>query len=301
MMMKENIEHIPVMLSEVLEYLNLKKGAVIIDATVGLGGHSKEILDRILPGGRLVCIDKDNESLKVSKENLHEHEKTIDFVYDDFRNLDKIADNLGIKKVDGILFDLGLSSFQFCSGDRGFSIKQDGPLDMRMDRNSYISAYDLVNNLTKDEISNILFSFGQERWHNRIASNLVRDRQHSPISTTSQLKDIVLKSVPYSGVNSRIHPATRTFQALRIAVNRELESLQEGLKKGFELLSAGSRIAVISFHSLEDRIAKNTFKAFASLERARIITKKPLVAQDSEISNNPRSRSAKLRVIERLS
>jgi 16S rRNA (cytosine1402-N4)-methyltransferase len=292
--------HTPVMCKEVIEYLNLRPGLTIIDATVGLGGHARAILDQISPGGRLIGIDKDNESLELTKEQLKEYSPRLDLVYGDFRHIDKVVAELKLERLDAILFDLGVSSFQFDSGDRGFSIKEEGPLDMRMDRNAYISAYDLVNNLTQEEISNILSSFGQERWHNRIARAMVREREKNPISTTRQLSEIIIRSVPYAKGHWHIHPATRTFQALRIAVNRELESLEEALKKSIDLVSKGGRIVVISFHSLEDRIVKNSFRLFANLGKAKIITLKPLVPTQQEIEENPRSRSSKLRVIERI-
>ncbi len=292
--------HYPVMCEEVLNYLELKNGFNVVDATVGLGAHAERILQKIAPDGRLIAIDKDNESLELAKSYLENYSSKVDFIYSDFRHIDRIVSELNIKRIDAIFFDLGVSSFQFDSQERGFSIKLDGPLDMRMDRNSYISAYDLINNLTKEEISNILSSFGQERWHNRIANAVVRHREQRPISTTSQLREIVIKSIPYSRPSLKIHPATRTFQALRIAVNRELEALEQALKKSIDLISIGGRIAVICFHSLEDRIVKNNFRLFANSGKAKIITPKPLVPESQEVNENPRSRSAKLRVLERI-
>jgi len=204
-----------------------------------------------------------------------------------------------VKRVDGILFDLGLSSFQLDNPERGFSFRQEGPLDMRMDRHSYISAYDLINNLNEDEISSLLRNFGEERWHNRIARYLVYERQKHPIATTTELSEVIVRALPHKYRYFRIHPATRTFQAVRIAVNRELETFETSLQKTMDFLNKSARICVISFHSLEDRIAKLEFRKFAKDGLINIITAKPLTPGLSEIRDNPSSRSAKLRVAER--
>ena len=210
--------------------------------------------------------------------------------------------NLGIDKIDGIVFDLGISSYQLRDAQRGFSFQNEGPLDMRLDRESYISAYDLVNNLNEEEISELLWVFGEERWHNRIARLLVQERERQPISTTEQLANIVTRSIPYRYRHKyyRIHPATRTFQAVRIAVNRELEILESALNKAIEFLKENARICVISFHSLEDRQVKHTFRKAAAGELVKIITNKPLTPGMDELQANPSSRSSKLRVAERL-
>lgn len=292
--------HKPVMYREVIEYLNLKKGDLIVDATVGLAGHAKLILERISPGGKLIGIDRDKESLEIAKEILKDFQGNFQLYHGDFRHLDKIFEFFGISSCDGIVFDLGLSSFQLESPQRGFSFQFEGPLDMRFDRDSYISAYDLVNNLTKKELSSILRSFGQERYSNRIASFIIEERKKHPISTTAQLTKIILKAMPAYHRYQKIHPATRTFQALRIAVNRELEALEEALTKTVDLLNPGARVCVISFHSLEDRIAKEKFRYFSSKKILKIITPKPLRPSVQEILENPRSRSAKLRVAERI-
>lgn len=292
--------HNPVMLKEVIDYLNLKTGQTIVDATIGLGGHSLEILKNILPGGRLIGIDRDQESLDMAKETLGNFGDACEFLHSNFTDIDKALENLNIKKIDGILFDLGLSSFQLDNPERGFSFQSEGPLDMRFDRNSYISAYDLLNNLNEEEISALLWNFGQERWHNRIARYLVQERQRHPIATTRELSNIVIQAIPYKYRNYRIHPATRTFQAVRIAVNRELETLETGLKKAVEFLNRRGRICVISFHSLEDRIVKFGFRQLAANNAIKIVTPKPLTPQPSEVRDNPSSRSAKLRVAQRL-
>ena len=288
------------MLTEVLEYLNLSSGKIVIDATTGTGGHSLQIAERITKKGRLICIDRDQESLVVAEERLSQFNDACEFVYGNFIDMDNMLKRLNIKKVDGILFDLGASSFQLDDPQRGFSFQAEGPLDMRLDRNSYICAYDLVNNLTQEEISALLWSFGQERWHNRIARLLVQEREKNPIATTFQLSNIVVKAIPHRYKHGRVHAATRTFQAVRIAVNRELEALETVIKKAIGLLNTGARICVISFHSLEDRIVKLSFRQAAFNGEIKIITPKPLTPKESEIKENPSSRSAKLRVAEKI-
>lgn len=291
--------HKPVMCNEILEYLRLSPGMTAVDTTIGCGGHSIKILERLRPGGRLIGIDRDPESLEIAKKRLGDFAEVVSLIYGNFRDLDKILSMAGISKVDVILFDLGLSSAQLSNPERGFSFQTEGPLDMRMDRNSFIQAYDLINNLNEEEISSLLWSFGQERFHNRIAHLLVSERQKAPINSTSEIANIVMRAVPRHYRFSRIHPATRTFQAIRIAVNRELEALDEGIKKAIELLKEGGRIAVISFHSLEDRIVKMNFRSARSQGKLTIITPKPLRPSQEERAQNPSSRSARLRVIEK--
>ncbi|MFA4993285.1 MAG: 16S rRNA (cytosine(1402)-N(4))-methyltransferase RsmH [Candidatus Omnitrophota bacterium] len=300
--MVEEKLHIPVMLSEVIDYLDLKPGQIIVDATLGTGGHSLEILKRITPGGRLIGIDRDEDSLAVCRQRLSEFSGSCEFVHANFVDLDQVLGNLGIDKIDGIVFDLGISTYQLKDAERGFSFQQEGPLDMRLDKSSYISAYDLVNNLNESEISHMLWSFGQERWHNRIAHLLVEERRNQPISTTSQLADLVMRAIPYRYRRSyyRIHPATRTFQAVRIAVNRELEILESAIKKAVAILKKKAKICVISFHSLEDRVIKHTFRALKAEGLIDIITAKPLTPAEAEVAANPSSRSSKFRVAERI-
>jgi len=289
------------MLQEVINYLNLKPGNLIVDATIGTGGHSQAILEKILPGGKLIALDRDPESLVVCRDRLKSYTSSCEFVHSNFLDVEAALKNIGVEKIDGILFDLGISSFQLDNPERGFSFQQEGPLDMRLDRSSYISAYDLINNLNEDEISSLLWNFGEERWHNRIARALVAERRDHPIATTSQLSAIVLKALPYRFRNKhyRIHPATRTFQAVRIAVNRELEILENSINKAIAILEKKARICVISFHSLEDRAVKFAFRKASSEGLVEIITPKPLTAVESEVRLNPASRSAKLRVAER--
>ncbi len=300
-MLEEQL-HVPVMLREVLDYLKLAPGQIIVDATLGTGGHSLEILKRITPGGRLVGIDRDENSLAICRQRLAEFRHNTELVHANFSDLDQLVANLGLDKIDGIVFDLGISSYQLRDAQRGFSFQEEGPLDMRLDKSSYISAYDLVNNLNENEISQILWNFGQERWHNRIAHLLVQERRNEPISTTKQLANLVMRAIPHRYRRSyyRIHPATRTFQAVRIAVNRELEILESAVKKAVAILRKQARICVISFHSLEDRVIKHTFRALRAEGLIDIITAKPLTPQAAEIEVNPSSRSSKFRVAERI-
>ncbi|MFA6357656.1 MAG: 16S rRNA (cytosine(1402)-N(4))-methyltransferase RsmH [Candidatus Omnitrophota bacterium] len=301
-MIEERLLHTPVMLKEVIDYLKLAPGKVIVDATMGTGGHSFEILKKITPGGRLIGIDRDLDSLGICRERLVEFKDSCTFVHSNFSNLDQALEKLGINEIDGIVFDLGISSYQLRDAQRGFSFQEEGPLDMRLDKSSYISAYDLINSLNEDEISHLLWNFGQERWHNRIAHLLIEERKVEPIATTKQLATLVMRAIPYKYRKSyyRIHPATRTFQAVRIAVNRELEVLENSIRKAVAILKKQARICVISFHSLEDRVIKHTFRALKADGLIEIITSKPLIPEFSEIEANPSSRSSKFRVAERL-
>ncbi len=298
--MDNDIYHIPVMGEEVLEYLNPKPGDVIVDGTTGTGGHALEILKKIGPAGKLIAIDRDLESLNVAKARLQDFSSQCHFVHSDFRNVNKVLRDLNISRVDGMLFDLGISSFQLNNPERGFSLKAEGPLDMRMDKDTYISAYDLVNSLSEKEISSILKNFGEERWHQRIARFLVAQRSKTPIDSTADLRAAILRAIPSGLKHQKIDPATRTFQALRIAVNRELEALEILLEHCLDCLKIGGRFCVISFHSLEDRIVKNKFRFFFQNHLVKLLTKKPLTPSEKEIEHNSRSRSAKLRALEKI-
>ncbi len=292
--------HVPVMTQELIEHLNIKPESLVVDATVGTGGHALAIAKLLGPQGRLIGIDRDGESLNISRQRLKKFAGQCQLIHDDYRNLDEILDSLGVLKVDAMFFDLGISSYQLANPERGFSFKVDGPLDMRMDQGSYISAYDIINLLSEREISSILKNFGQERWHNRIARTLVNQRSKGPIESTRQLSETVLKAIPLRYQNERIHPATRTFQAIRIAVNRELEALEIVLEKSIDFLKGGGRICVIAFHSLEDRIVKEKFRFFAKTGKLKLVTQKPLRPSLEEMNLNPRSRSARFRVAERI-
>lgn len=285
------------MRKEVIEYLKLDRGGVALDCTVGLGGHADSILKEIGPQGKFIGLDQDQEALELAQNRLSSFGNCT-LLQGNFRKIDQILAKLKIDKVDGILFDLGVSSLQLQTPSRGFSFRLDAPLDMRMDKNLRLSAFDLVNFLPQEGLSDILKRYGQERWHNRIARTIVRERKKAMIVNTRQLAELVQRVIPKR--HSFIHPATRTFQALRIAVNDELEALGEALNKSVDCLRPGARICVISFHSLEDRIVKHRFRSFAKEGKLKIITKKPITPTKEEISSNPRVRSAKLRVGEKI-
>ncbi|MDD5496449.1 MAG: 16S rRNA (cytosine(1402)-N(4))-methyltransferase RsmH [Candidatus Omnitrophica bacterium] len=291
--------HQSVMLEESISSLNLKRGAIVVDATFGGGGHSKEILKRILPGGRLIGIDADTEALQIGAGKLKDFEGSYILINDNFRNIDAILNREDVKCVDAVLLDVGISSYQIEDGRRGFSISHDSRLDMRMDSSLAVSAYDIVNRYSEEDLSEIIEKYGEERFHNKIARYIKEARRDKPIETTQELAQIIRRAIGYRYKNSRIDPATRTFQALRIEVNDELGALEEGIKKAVFLLKQGGRIAAISFHSLEDRIVKNLFKGYKDLGVLKIITKKPLQPSREEVIVNPRARSAKLRVAER--
>jgi 16S rRNA (cytosine1402-N4)-methyltransferase len=291
--------HYPVMYREVLELLGIEKKDMIVDCTVGIGSHALKFFEVMKKNARLIGIDKDEDSLRMAYERLKTFEGRFTLFKDDFSNLDVIMKNSDVKKIGAFFFDLGISTFQLNSPQRGFSFLREGPLDMRMDNNSFLSAYDLVNNLSEIELSDIFRKFGEERYARRIAHLLVEARRREPLSTTNQLVQIILRAVPSRTLRYKIHPATRTFQALRIAVNRELEVLKTGIEKAVSLLDKGGRIGVISFHSLEDRIVKHTLKNFSTQGILKIITKKPLTPTELEVEENASSRSAKLRIAEK--
>lgn len=297
---ENNVSHLPVMLDEVVEYLRPQAGGIFVDGTLGLGGHAEAVLKLIGPQGRLIGIDRDAESLRMARERLRPYLSQCDFVQEDFRDIDKVLEGLKVNKVDGILLDLGISSFQLDNPQRGFSFRADGPLDMRMDQNGRLSAFDLINSLSEKEISIILRNYGEERWHNRIARTIVTQRAQNVIETTQELSQIILRAIPYHQKKGRIHAATRTFQAFRIAVNRELESLEIVMGKCIGLLKDKGRLVVISFHSLEDRIVKQKFRSLAKEGKINLITKKPLRPGEEESERNPRARSARIRVAERV-
>lgn len=282
---------------EIIEYLDPKPGQKILDCTLGGGGHAKAILERIIPDGTLIGIDCDGEALNIARGNLEKYKANIFLVEDNYKNFENVLLKLDIGEADGYIFDLGISSFQIERRERGFSIKLDGPLDMRMDKALKVNAAVLVNSLDQKKIAEILKEFGEERFSGRIAKAIVSKR---PIRTTGALASIVASSVPARYRAGRIHPATRTFQALRIAVNGELDVLRSALDALPGRISKGGRVCVISFHSLEDRIVKHKFRELAEKGLFKIITKRPVVPQPDEISGNPRSRSAKLRVAEMI-
>lgn len=291
--------HQPVMTCEVLRYLDLKPGYTVLDATVGMGGHASLMLKLITPGGRLIGVDSDADAIRIAGNNLSAYKDSFVLIKDNFRNMTKRLSDEGIKSLDAALFDLGVSSYQLDEEGRGFAIKKDAPLDMRMDRDAGLSAYDIINRFREEDISDIIKKFGEERYHKKIARDIARKRSVRAIETTGELADIVRCAIGRAR-SGRIDSATRTFQAIRIVVNDELGAIEGGLKEAVSLLRPGAKIAVISFHSLEDRIAKNLFKGYASLGIVKILTRKPIMATDEEAAVNPRSRSAKLRVAERM-
>jgi 16S rRNA (cytosine1402-N4)-methyltransferase len=293
------VTHHPVMLGEVISSLNLKPGYRVLDATIGGGGHSIQILKRIQPGGILIGLDADASAVNISQEALAGFGGSCIIRHANFRDLDKVVQEAGISGLDAALFDIGVSSFQLEDASRGFSLQLDGSLDMRLDTGLPDTARDIVNRLKESDLDDLIFKYGEERFHRRIARALVEARKKKPIETTLELKNIIHSAVGPRYGRSRIDPATRTFQAVRIAVNDELGALEEGLRKVFGILVPGGRVCVISFHSLEDRIVKNAFRDNARSGTMKILTKKPLRPSYEEVAANPRSRSARLRAAEK--
>lgn len=308
-----NTLHLPVLLDEVLRLLEPKSGEVFIDATLGLGGHAEAILDKAADI-RVIGIDQDTEAIGYARKRLEKFGDRIFIVHSNFTDVKKVA---GIEPVNGILADLGVSSLQFDSGERGFSFRFDAPLDMRMDADSDDpTAAELLADLSQDEIANLIYLYGEERASRKIAKWIVEKRDAGePITTTRQLASLVERAVK-RGKNDKIHPATRTFQALRIAVNREIEILEQFLIDSVDVLKNEGRLAVITFHSLEDRIVKQTFQKLSgkcfcppripqcmcgAVKKVEILTRKPIIPSEDEMNENPRSRSAKLRAIKKLS
>ncbi|HEX4566440.1 MAG TPA: 16S rRNA (cytosine(1402)-N(4))-methyltransferase RsmH [Vicinamibacterales bacterium] len=290
--------HEPVMVPQVLDLLAPARGGVFVDCTVGLGGHSRALLQA--GASRIVGLDRDEAALAIAGEALAAFRHRVELVHADYRDLDRVLDERGISGVDGALADLGVSSMQLDEDGRGFSFRRDEPLDMRMDRSRGDTAGTLLQQADEEDIADAIFRFGEERFSRRVARAIVNARREAPIETTGRLAAIVRRAVPHRG-RQRIDPATRTFQALRIWVNRELEGLDEFLARATERLLAGARLAVITFHSLEDRIVKHAFRALAAPDGAlRVVTKRPLTPADDEVARNPRARSAKLRAIERF-
>lgn len=306
--------HVPVMPGEVTEGLNIKENGIYLDCTLGGGGHSELILKK-LTTGRLIAIDKDEEALAFAKSRLSEYGDKVTFVHSDFKRADEVLDDLNIDRIDGVLMDLGVSSYQLDAAERGFSYRFDAPLDMRMDKTQFLTAFNVVNEYNELDIADILFRYGEERYARKIAANIIRYRQQQSIRTTGQLAEIVEKSYPPKERFKGGNPCKRTFQAIRIEVNGELRELDEIIGKLAERLNKGGRICVITFHSLEDRIVKREFQYLEAkcicppkqpictcnkVQTVKIITKKPLTASEEELAVNPRAQSAKLRVAERV-
>lgn len=307
--------HIPVLLNEVLENMAPKRGGIYIDGTLGLGGHTLEILKRSCPDGRVIGIDRDTEALKIAGEKLQCFGNRVELRHGNYSEVARICEELGVKEVDGILLDVGVSSLQIDTDIRGFSFMRDAPLDMRMDRSGGITAADIVNNLSVEDLQDILWKLGEEGYGRRIVREIVKAREVKRIESTVDLARLIERSIPRKDWPKMIHPATKTFQALRIAVNDELGALEKGLDDGIGLLKPGGRFCVISFHSLEDRIVKNRFRNWENpcicppslpvcrcgkVKKAKVLTKKGIKASEEEIRANPRARSASLRVAEKV-
>jgi 16S rRNA (cytosine1402-N4)-methyltransferase len=293
--------HVPVLLDEVLSRLSPKPGDNVIDCTLGGGGHASALLEAIAPGGRLLGIEWDGRTLEETRKTLAKHGSRAVLVHGSYRDVERLARAHAFPEISAILFDLGYSSFQIDDPTRGFSFRHDGPLDMRFDERAEMTAADAVNGWSKGDLVRILRDYGEERAAGRIAEAIVRERKRKLIVTTAQLAEVVSRACPersreIGGRRSRIHPATQTFQALRIAVNDELGNLEAALPQAVRLLRPGGRVAVICFHSLEDRIVKRFFKSSPEL---RVLTDRPIVPSEAETERNPRARSAKLRVAER--
>ena len=289
--------HEPVMTREVLAFLQPEKGGVFVDCTVGMGGHALALLEA--GATRVIGLDRDPEALRIAAETLSRYRDRVELVHSDYRAIAQVLEARGIERVDGTLTDMGMSSFQLEAAGRGFSFQRDDPLDMRMDTTSGLTAADVLRGADESDIADAIYRFGEERFSRRIARAIVQARELVPIETTAQLATIVRRAIPRQGF-SRIDPATRTFQAIRIWVNRELEEIDTFLRSVAQRLKTGARLVAITFHSLEDRIVKHTLRALAPRDGGplRILTKKPVTAQPDELERNPRARSAKLRAAE---
>ncbi|MGC8867481.1 MAG: 16S rRNA (cytosine(1402)-N(4))-methyltransferase RsmH [Elusimicrobiales bacterium] len=298
--MDEKYTHTSVMAEEVRKLLVTDKGGIYVDATVGMGGHSKEILKVLDDEGKIIGIDWDPEMLNIAQHNLKEYGKKVKLIGGNFANIDDLLKKEGIYNITGLLLDLGISLLHFNKPSRGFSFRKEGPLDMRINPANPLTAYSIINSWPYQQIEHLIRICG-ERFSQRIAKAIIDAREKKEIKTTTQLAEIISSAIPQKVQGKRhSHPATKTFLALRVAVNYEFENLTKVLQKVVHMLVPGGRIAVITFHSLEDRIVKETFRFMAKMGGWKIITKKPLTPSETEVVNNPRSRSAKLRVIEKL-
>lgn len=306
--------HVSVLLKECIEGLNIKEDGVYLDGTLGGAGHSGEIVKHLGDKGSLIGVDQDLNAINASKEKLKEYKNVI-YVHNNFSQVKNILDSLNIVGLDGMLLDLGVSSHQLDVPERGFSYMNDAPLDMRMDMTSDFSALDVVNDYSKDELARVIKDFGEEKWASRIAEFITRERSKKTIETTFELVDIIKAAIPASARREGPHPAKRTFQAIRIEVNKEIEILEKAVNDSIDVLNPGGRLCIITFHSLEDRIVKNVFKSRENpctcppsfpvcvcnkKPDIKIITKKPVVPTVTELDTNPRSRSAKLRIAEKI-
>lgn len=312
--MKFQNAHVPVLFQETISYLDLREGATVVDGTFGGGGHAQAILERIGPDGLLIAIDRDEAAVERATARFGS-EANVRIVHANFGDIVQVLSELGVESIDAALLDLGVSSYQLEDAGRGFSYMQDAPLDMRMDRSQQLSAYDVVNHYSQEELAGVIHRYGEERWASRIADYIVRARGAGPVSTTGELVEIIKAAIPHGARRDGPHPAKRTFQAIRIEVNNELMGLVGALDRYVDVLTPGGRLAVITFHSLEDRIVKQEFRRLqdpcecpkdfpvcvcGKKPLVRIITRKPVQAPVDEIEDNPRARSAKLRVAEKI-
>lgn len=306
--------HVSVLLNECLDALNIKEDGIYVDGTLGGAGHSSEILKRLSENGRLIGIDQDTDALKAAGLRLQNF-NNVTYVHNNFYNIKQILDDLDIEEVDGILIDLGVSSYQLDTGERGFSYMKDAPLDMRMNRENELSAYEVVNTYSEEELYRIIRDYGEEKFAKRVATFIVNAREEKDIETTLELVEIIKNAIPAKARREGPHPAKRTFQAIRIEVNSELSILNRAIEDGVSKLSKGGRMAIITFHSLEDRIVKNKFRDLAvscrcpkefpicvcgEKAKVKVISRKAIDPSKEEVEMNPRSRSAKLRVIEKI-
>ncbi len=308
-------KHVSVLRDESIEGLNIREGGIYVDGTLGGAGHSLEICRRFGKDGRLIGIDQDQEAIANGAVRLASYRDQVTLVRDNFKNIDNILNDLNVERIDGLLLDLGVSSFQLDESERGFSYMQDAPLDMRMDQRQIKSAYEVVNTYTEAELDRILKDYGEERWSKRIAQFIVDARKEQPIRTTGELVGIIKKAIPKKAREDGPHPAKRSFQAIRIEVNGELEILEKTINDAVDHLHTGGRLCVITFHSLEDRIIKQTYKTLEDpcicpkdfpvcvcgrKPKIRVLTRKPIVPGPEELDANPRARSAKLRIAEKI-
>lgn len=306
--------HVTVLLDETVDGLNIKPNGIYADGTMGGGGHSRKILENLSENGKLIGFDRDKDAIKVCKERLGTYGEKVTFVNRNFNDVKEVLKELSIENIDGAVLDLGVSSYQLDCGERGFSYNEDAPLDMRMDQTSSFSAYNVVNEYKEQEIADLIFKYGEERWAKRIAEFIVKERENAPIETTGELVSIIKKAVPKGARLDGPHPAKRTFQAIRIEVNNELSGLSKAVEDFIDCLAPGGRLSIITFHSLEDRIVKTVYaqaqKGCVCPENlpvcmcgkkplGKVITRKPIVPSEKELEENPRARSAHLRIFEK--
>ncbi len=312
---KINFSHRSVLLDECIESLDIKPDGIYVDGTAGGGGHSLEIVKRLTDGGRLIAIDRDDAAIAAATERLSDYLGRVTFVRNNFSSAAEVCRELGIEKIDGILLDLGVSSYQLDTAERGFTHNTDAPLDMRMDRRGELDAYTVVNTYSAEELKRVIWEYGEERFAPKIAQAIVRRREIKPIESTGELVDIIKSAIPAAAREGGHHPAKRTFQAIRIEVNGELDAIEPAIRRAKDIMAKGGRIVIITFHSLEDRIVKQTYADMASgctcprslpicvcgkKPEVKVLTKKPILPSERELEENPRSRSAKLRVCEKL-